>query len=140
MEEIVITQEMIEEERLNNLKELASKRRAIKIEALQTSVNGVDYNSNPKAQNNMTSVGCIANWQFNLNLKNQMEKVVNDSESSPDLKQVALTIIGTYNAVYKKNTVEWKTLDGSKSNVQVDSILTALHKTMVSKGKVITDE
>jgi hypothetical protein len=100
-------------------------------------LNTVEYDTNLKAQINMTSVGAIANWQFNLRLVDQMKRLAENPDTSVEMKQFAQIIAEAYNSLYKGVRLDWKGADNKMHDVQVESILEVLHKSMITKKDIV---
>ncbi len=136
MEDIVITQEMLDSSKLKyeqeNKKDLAKKA----ISSLTIKHNGGEFKANEVAQANMTAVTAVANWQFNKNIEKAFKEL---ALMNPSLEPLANIFTAVYEGVYKSK-LKWKTLEGKNSTRQIESIAEVLHKLMLSKGEIITGE
>ena len=95
---------------------------------------GVEYQVRTKDLPNFSSVGAVANWQFNLRLRNYLDAVPDKSDELEAFANVFATI---YDNVYKVNKVSWIGADDKLHTVQVESVLETLYEGMKEKERVI---
>jgi len=115
----------------------AAKMKEYLINHSTVTINGVEFDTNTTGQLNMSAVGAIANWQFNLRMTQYLQQL---SDPSPEMQGLIKLFIGMYKGLYKDTKVEWKGTDSKIHRVQVESILEALKKGMDAKGEVYSKE
>ncbi len=140
MNEIVIpTLEEMALEQAEDAKARVSKTKKLQLEAIIVSQHGVDYDGNMLAQSNMGDAGTIANWLFNKTLADSMAQAASAPDATNELKFIAGLIGQVYQGVYIDTKIGWKGADNIMHQVQGESVLEALHKTMLTKGQIIGD-
>jgi len=118
----------------NAADEFAKVRKDEALRNLTISINGVEYDANTNGQLNMSAVGSVANWQFNLQMVSYLKTIPNPS---PDLQGFIAVQSAIYKKIYKDTHVNWKGTDNKMHNVQVESILEALYGSMKSKEDIL---
>ena len=122
---------------------IKDQKRVNKIKALETLKvvqNNVPFDANEPAQNNMTSVLAIANWQFNKNISTTLELVANDPNTDDVTKAMLLGLSNIFNGLYNniyKQKIFWKGADNKAHNVEAETVAKALYKAMQMKAQVI---
>jgi len=102
----------------------------------------VEFDANEKAQNNMTSVVAIVNWQFNSNIHTMLDKVASNPALPDEAKMLIQGLSQGFEALYKevyKTEVFWKGADSKAHKVQAETIAEALFATMSKKAGIIKD-
>ena len=118
------------------------ERQAIQeaLATLQVKQSGVPFDAHESAQNNMTSVLAIANWQFNKNisvtLKNAAGLPTTDEVTKAMLEGLASIFDGLYDLTYKTK-IGWKGADNKPHAVQAETVAKALYKAMRLKSKIL---
>jgi len=109
---------------------------------LKVELRNVEFDANETAQNNMTSVLAIANWQFNANISTTLTQVANnpntDEVTKAMLSGLATIFDGLYQGVYKQK-IFWKGADNKSHEVQAETIAEALYKAMKMKANIIEE-
>jgi len=135
---LVVTEEELEAYKLANEAEYKRLKAREKLDKITVKTNNIEYDGNETAQANMNAVGTLANWQFNKVLTESLELASTSPTASTEMKQLSSLVSSVYKGVYKDNKVNWKKVDNTIGNVQVESILEALHKVMITKSEIIT--
>ena len=134
-EEDKITQEM-------NEKYHKSLKKKEKLESLVIKQNNVPLDANETAQNNMTSVLAIANWQFNKNISTTLKLVANAPNTDDVTKAMLLGLSDIFDGLYKnvyKQKIFWKGADDKPHTVEAETIAEALFKAMQMKAEIIKE-
>lgn len=99
----------------------AKGKKAIKLEEqqnLKVTVNGIEYDADIRARNNMSNAVSVANAKFNMAVA------------------TGTSLADAYDAVYEA-TIPWKGADNATHNVKVKSIVAALELAMARVGSIV---
>jgi len=113
-----------------------------KLESLVIKQNNVPLDANETAQNNMTSVLAIANWQFNKNISTTLKLVANNPNTDDVAKAMLLGLSDIFSSLYNniyKQKIFWKGADDKPHTVEAETIAEALLKAMKMKAKIIKE-
>ena len=118
----------------------AKKERDAKLAEMTVKQYSIEYNADMVAQSNMGDAGTLANWMFNKTIVDTLAAVASAPDATNELKYIAGLFGQVYEGVYKENKVGWKGADDKMHEVEAESILKALHQTMLKKGEIIGGE
>jgi len=102
----------------------------------------VEFDADETAQNNMTSVLSIANWQFNKNSSTMLYQLASNPALSPEAKALIEVLAQGFDGLYKqiyKQKIFWKGADNKAHEVEAETVGEALYKTMSTKSSIIED-
>jgi len=120
-------------------REIAEDKRIKKEQGLSNltiEINGIEYDANSNGQLNMSAVGAVASWQYQLKMIEYLNTIQNPSQ---ELASFKLVMQGVYDALFKNTKIWWKGTDNNMHHVQVESIMEALHLSMIKKGEILAE-
>jgi hypothetical protein len=141
MDKLVVTPEMIEEERKQSELELLKYEKQRAINSIQVTIDDITFDGDATAQHNMSATGTIANWLFNKNIAPTLQAVA-DNPDTDDVTRAMLNGLadifeGVYKSVYKDTAIGWRAADNTIHQVGGEQVLTALLASMQKVGEVI---
>ena len=140
-EEIVIGDEGEAIKAMNKAYFKAIKKKKA-LDSLVVEQYNVPLDANETAQNNMTSVLAIANWQFNKNMSTTLKVVANAPNTDDVTKAMLLGLSNIFDGLYKqvyKQKIFWKGADNKTRTLEAETIAGALYKAMKIKAKIIKE-
>jgi len=103
---------------------------------LTITINGIEYDANDAGQINMSAVGAVANWQYQIKMLEYLDSVQNPS---PELLGFKNAMQYVYDELFKNTKIWWKGTDNVMHHVQVESIMEALYLSMEKKGEILAE-
>jgi len=138
IDEVDEVDEYLDDPELIALEEMQEKllRKEQELSNLTITINGIEYDANNVGQLNMSAVGAVANWQYQIKMLEYLNNVQNPSQELLGFKNAMQYV---YDELFKNTKIWWKGTDNVMHHVQVESIMEALHLSMERKGEILAE-